>query len=46
MQGKEDKLYNLKKVLYGMKQASRAWNTRITAYFQENGSKESYDYAM
>ena len=35
--GKEDKVYKLKKTLYRLKQAPRAWNARIDKYFQENG---------
>jgi Reverse transcriptase (RNA-dependent DNA polymerase) len=35
--GKEHKLLKLKKTLYVLKQPSRAWNTRIDAYFKEHG---------
>nr|KYP70091.1 Retrovirus-related Pol polyprotein from transposon TNT 1-94 [Cajanus cajan] len=34
--GEEKKVLKLKKVLYGSKQAPRAWNTRIDTYFKEN----------
>jgi len=29
VKGQEDKVYHLKKTLYGLKQATRAWNARI-----------------
>jgi len=32
----ENKVYKLKKALYGSKQALRAWNTKIDRYFQDN----------
>ena len=31
-EGHEDKIYKLKKALHGLKQAPRAWNTRIDSY--------------
>lgn len=31
--GHKDKVYKLKKVLYGLKQMPRAWNARIDNYF-------------
>lgn len=31
--GEEEKVYKLKKALYGFKQAPRAWYNRIEAYF-------------
>jgi len=34
--GEEKKVLRLKKALYGMKQALRAWNDRIHTYFVEN----------
>jgi Reverse transcriptase (RNA-dependent DNA polymerase) len=37
--GKEHKVLILKKALYGLKHAPRAWNTRIDSYFKENGFK-------
>ncbi|KAK0591710.1 hypothetical protein LWI29_006734 [Acer saccharum] len=33
----EDKVLKLKKALYGLKKAPRAWNSRIDKYFQQNG---------
>jgi len=33
----EDKVYKLKKALYGFKQAPRAWYNKIKAYFVGNG---------
>jgi Reverse transcriptase (RNA-dependent DNA polymerase) len=38
--GKEHKVLKLKKVLFGLKQAPRAWNTEIDSYFKENGFKQ------
>ncbi|KAL9266033.1 Retrovirus-related Pol polyprotein from transposon TNT 1-94-like protein, partial [Drosera capensis] len=35
VQGKEEKVYKLKKVLYGLKQAPRAWYSHIDQYFLE-----------
>ena len=36
MQGNENKMYKLKIVLYGLKQALRAWYGRLYAYLYEN----------
>lgn len=45
--GEENKVLKLKKVLYGMKQAPRAWNTRINTYFKENEFKKCpYEHAF
>ena len=41
VQGHEDKVYHLKKALYGLKKAPRAQNRKIDDYFQENGFKRS-----
>ena len=35
--GKEDKVYRLWKSLYELKQAPRAWYSRIDAYLMDNG---------
>eukprot|EP01018_Ginkgo_biloba_P000724 Gb_02012 [translate_table: standard] len=35
--GNENKVYKLKKALYGFKQAPRAWYSRINTYFQQKG---------
>lgn len=35
--GKEEKVYKLKKALYGFKQALRAWYSRIEVYFINEG---------
>ena len=35
--GQEDKIYRLKKELYGLKQALRAWYNHIDAYLTLNG---------
>ena len=39
--GKEDKVYKLKKGLYGLKQAPWEWYFKIDSYFQENGFERS-----
>ena len=38
--GEEKKVLKLKKALYELKQAPRAWNTRIDIYFKENRYKQ------
>jgi hypothetical protein len=35
--GSEGKVYQLHKALYGIKQAPRAWFSRIAAYFKDEG---------
>jgi hypothetical protein len=35
--GQKNKVYKLNKTLYSLKQASRAYYTRIDSYFPENG---------
>jgi hypothetical protein len=43
----EGKVYKLKRALYDLKQAPRAWNTRIDRYFQDNGyEKCPYEHAI
>ena len=37
VEGEEDKVYRLKKALYGLKPAPRAWNSHIDSYFQGSG---------
>jgi hypothetical protein len=37
MEGEEVKVYHLKKALYSLKQAPRAWNARIDNYLHQNG---------
>nr|GEX68647.1 putative RNA-directed DNA polymerase [Tanacetum cinerariifolium] len=45
--GEETKVYCLKKALYGIKQAPRAWFSRIEGYFIREGFKKSnYDHTM
>ena len=39
--GKEDKVYRLRKALYFLKQAPRAWNSKIDGYFRQNGFQRS-----
>ena len=47
VEGQEDKVLKLKKDLYGLKQALRAWNSRIAKYFQVNGfSKCPHEHAL
>lgn len=45
--GEEKNVLKLKKALYRLKQAPRAWNTRIDTYFKENGFKQCpYEHAL
>ena len=37
VEGQEDKVYRLRKSLYGLKQALRAWYSMIDAYLLDNG---------
>ena len=37
IKGKEDKVYKLKKALYGLRQAPRAWNIKLNRILQEFG---------
>ena len=39
--GHEDKVNRVKKALYGIKQAPRAWYSRIDSYMIENGFNRS-----
>ncbi|RDX93380.1 hypothetical protein CR513_24374, partial [Mucuna pruriens] len=41
IKGQEEKVLKLKKVLYDLKQALRAWNSCIDKYFQDNGFGEN-----
>lgn len=41
VEGKEGKVYKLRKVLYGLKQAPRAWYSKIYSYFCQNGFTRS-----
>lgn len=41
VQGKEEKVYRLVKALYRLKQALRAWYSKIDSFFQENGFQKS-----
>lgn len=43
----EDKVYRLRKALYGLKPAPRAWFSRIETYFMKEGfQKSSYDHTL
>ena len=43
----EDKIYCLKKALYSLKQAPRAWNARIDGYLQQKDfTKCPYEHAI
>lgn len=45
--GEEDKVYRLKKALYRLKQAPRAWFSRIESYFKREGfEKSNYDHTL
>jgi len=39
--GQENKVYRLKKVLYGLKQDPRAWYSCIDSYLTQNGFQRS-----
>ena len=39
--GQEHKVYMMKKELYGLKQALRAWYSRIDSYLTQNGFHRS-----
>ncbi|XP_073111778.1 uncharacterized protein [Elaeis guineensis] len=41
IKGKEDMMYKLKKPLYGLKQASRAWYEEIDGYFNQRSFERS-----
>lgn len=36
IKGQEDKVYKLKKILYGLKQTLRVWYNRLHLYLSEN----------
>lgn len=40
MKGQEDKVYRLKKALYVLRQAPRAWYSGIETYFKKEGFKK------
>nr|MCG7218401.1 hypothetical protein [Candidatus Liberibacter asiaticus] len=45
--GEEDKVYKLKKALYGLRQAPRAWYSKIEGYFVESGfEKCDYEHTL
>lgn len=45
--GEESKVYRLLKMLYGLRQASRAWHGKIEGYFLKNGFKKcSYEHTL
>ena len=39
--GQENKVYILKKTLYGLKKSPRAWYSRIDSYLTQNGFQRS-----
>lgn len=43
IEGEEDEVYRLRKALYDLKQALRAWYSKIDSYFRENGFERSND---
>ncbi|RDY12321.1 hypothetical protein CR513_02911, partial [Mucuna pruriens] len=47
VKGKEDKVYRLKKVLYGLKQALRTWYKKIDSYFVQHDFEIcSFEYTL
>jgi hypothetical protein len=47
MKGHKDKVLKLNKTLHGLKQAQRAWYSRIDGYFLKNGFvKCPYEHAI
>lgn len=46
-QGNENKLYKLKKTLYGLKLAPRPWYSRIESFFIREGfHKSPYEHTL
>lgn len=46
-QGSDKKVYKLKKALYALKQAPRAWYSRIYTYFARAGFKKCpYEHTL
>lgn len=47
VKGQENKVYKLKKAIYGIRQASRAWFTKIDSYFMSEGFERCLsDYTL
>ena len=42
IKGNDDKVYRLKKALYGLKHAPRAWHSKIEAYFIREGFEKCF----
>jgi len=47
IEGQENQVYCLKKALYSLKQAPRAWNAQIDGYLHQNGfTKCPYEHVI